>query len=332
MRLKRSGAWLLYLGQSLLKLALLLTVVSILAFSLLRLSPIDPVQAYVGADMLRVGPEQRAEIAAHWGLEQRPFSQIIRWFSAVLKGDLGTSSIHRIPVIDVIRERLSYSLWLMSTAWLMSGLLGFATGVIAAYRRGTWLDRLIQSYCYTLASAPTFWIGLLILMLFAVWLDWFPLGLGVPAGKLTSEVTLLNRLHHMVLPAMTLTLVGIANITLHTRAKVIAVLESEFISYAKARGISGMRLLSHHVLRHAALPAITLHFASFSELFGGAVLAEQVFSYPGLGQAMVEAGLRSDIPLLLGLVLFSAAFVYIGNQMADLIYRLIDPRMKVGRL
>jgi len=163
-----------------------------------------------------------------------------------------------------------------------------------------------------------------------VWLGWLPVGLGVPAGVAAEDVSLLDRVRHLVLPAMTLSVVGVANVALHTRQKLSEVLASDYVLFARARGESGFTLFARHGLRNIALPAITLQFASFSELFGGAVLAEQVFSYPGLGQATVEAGLRGDVPLLLGLVLFSAMFVLAGNLAADGLYRLVDPRIREG--
>ncbi len=135
----------------------------------------------------------------------------------------------------------------------------------------------------------------------------------------------------MTLPALTLSVIGIAPIALHTRQKLLDVLASDYILFARARGERGFWLFWRHGLRAVALPAVTLQFTGFSELFGGAVLAEQVFSYPGLGQATVEAGLRGDVPLLLGIVLFSAVLVFTGNTVADLIYRAIDPRIREGR-
>ena len=137
-----------------------------------------------------------------------------------------------------------------------------------------------------------------------------------------------ERLKHLFLPALTLSVVGVANITLHTRQKLIEVLESEYVCFALSKGEKGFDLLWRHGLRNISLPAVSLHFASFGELFGGAVLAEQVFSYPGLGQAVVDAGLGSDVPLLLGIVLFTTLFVFTGNLLADLLYKIIDPRMR----
>ncbi len=312
------------------KLIALLLAVSAVSFTLVQYSPIDPVQAYIGADMMRVSPEQREAIAAYWGLDKPPLERYASWLASLASGDFGTSMIYRRPVIEVIQERFAASFALMGAAWLLSGLIGFAAGALAAMNRSTWIDKLVRWYCYTLASTPTFWVGLVLLLVFAVWLGWFPVGLGAPAGVTAEHVTLADRIRHMILPAATLSVTGIAALTLHTREKLMDVTGSDYWLFARARGERGFTLFWRHGLRNVALPAVTLQFASFSELFGGAVLAEQVFSYPGLGQAAVEAGLRGDVPLLLGIVLFSAVFVYTGNVLADLAYRLIDPRMKAG--
>ncbi|PYI52643.1 ABC transporter permease [Paenibacillus flagellatus] len=320
-----------FVGLKLVRLVTLLVAISIVSFALVSASPIDPIQAYVGADMMRVGPEQRAQIAAYWGLDRPPVERFLEWGSALVRGDMGTSMTFRKPVADIIRERFSASLALMGLSWLVSGLLGFALGSLAAMNKDKWPDRVVKWYCYTLASTPTFWMGLLLLMVFAVWLGWFPVGLGTPAGVLAEQVTWSDRLGHLVLPALTLSIVGVAPVALHTRQKLTEVLSSEYVLFARARGERGYTLFRRHGLRNIALPAVSLHFAAFGELFGGAVLAEQVFSYPGLGQATVEAGLRGDVPLLLGIVLFSALFVFAGNTMADVLYRLLDPRMKEGR-
>ncbi|MCM3650837.1 ABC transporter permease [Metabacillus litoralis] len=313
-------------------MASLLVAICFISFLLIKNSPIDPIQAYIGADMLKVGPEQREKIAEYWGLDEPVMVQFLNWGSALIAGDLGTSMIYRRPVAEIIGERFLNSLVLMITAWLLSGLIGFVMGVIAAMKKDTILDRMIKWYCYTLASTPTFWMGLLVLIIFAVWLGWFPVGLGVPAGVLAQDVTILDRIEHIVLPAITLSIVGVANVALHTRQKLIDVLTSDYVLFARARGERGFILFFRHGLRNIALPAITLQFAAFSELFGGAVLAEQVFSYPGLGQATVEAGLRGDVPLLLGLVICSTLFVFVGNLIADLIYYVVDPRTREGRM
>ena len=181
------GLFLLLKG---LRMATLLIAICLISFLLMKNSPIDPIQAYIGADMLKVGPEQREKIAEYWGLNQPVMVQFANWGSAVLSGDLGTSMIFRRPVAEIIGERFLNSLVLMLTAWLLSGVIGFVLGVVSAMKKGTWIDRIIKWYCYTLASTPTFWMGLLMLIVFAVWLGWFPIGLGVPAGVLAEDVTL----------------------------------------------------------------------------------------------------------------------------------------------
>lgn len=314
-----------------LRIATLLVAICFISFMLVKKSPIDPIQAYIGADMMKVSPEQREQIADYWGLNEPLLIQFTSWGSAVLQGDLGTSMIYRQPVSEVIAERFGNSIVLMMTAWLLSGIIGFSLGIIAAMNRGKWIDRSIQWLSYTLASTPTFWVGLLMVIVFAVWLGWFPVGLGVPVGVLSTDVTLVDRLQHLILPALTLSIVGVANIALHTRQKMVDVLSSEYVLFARAKGEKGFTLFWRHGLRNVALPAVTLQFASFSELFGGAVLAEQVFSYPGLGEATVQAGLRGDVPLLLGLVIFSTIFVFAGNTIADILYKFVDPRTREER-
>ncbi len=309
-------------------MATLLVAICFISFLLVKNSPIDPIEAYIGADMLNVGQEQRERIAQYWGLNQPLMVQFWNWGSALLTGDLGTSMIFRRPVSEVISERFFHSLALMLTAWSLSGIIGFLMGVLAAMKKNTWVDRVIKWYCYTLASTPTFWMGLLVLIVFAVWLGWFPIGLGVPTGVLAEDVTLIDRITHLILPALTLSIVGVANVALHTRQKLIDVLSSDYVLFARARGERGFALFWRHGLRNILLPAVTLQFASFSELFGGAVLAEQVFSYPGLGQATVEAGLRGDVPLLLGIIIFSTLFVFVGNVLADVTYHFVDPRTR----
>lgn len=305
----------------------LLLAVSVIAFALVSLSPVDPVQQY----LLGAGPvseEQRAEIEDYWGVNDPPVERYLSWLSALLHGDFGTSLLYRRPVIDIIGERFLNSLALMLCSWLLSGVIGFALGCLMGMTRDRLADQVIKKICYLLTSIPTFWLGLLLLLVFAVWLGWFPIGFSTPIGMLNSEVSVWQRLYHLFLPALTLSLMSFANIALHTRQKLIDVMESEYVLFARARGEGSWSLLRRHGLRNILLPALTLQFASFSELFGGSVLAENVFSYPGLGSAVSEAGLNSDVPLLLGVTLFSALFVCAGNLIANLLYGVVDPQIR----
>lgn len=316
--------------RKLVRLAILLVAVSAASFGLLNLSPIDPVDAYVGAEMMRIGPEQRELIAQRWGLHDPPLMRYGRWLQQAVTANLGQSMIFNQPVIEVIGNRFLASLWLMATAWILSGVVGFGLGVLAGGRPGSWLDQAIRFYAYTLASTPTFWLALLLLIIFSVSLRLTPICCASPPGVPLEAANLGQRLQHLILPAAALSIIGVANIALHTRQKLIEVLHSDYALFARAQGETNIGLVMQHGLRNIALPAVTLQFASLSELFGGSVLAEQVFAYPGLGEATVQAGLRGDVPLLLGIVLFSAVFVFVGNTLADLIYQVVDPRIRVG--
>lgn len=320
-----------YLARHIVRFALLMLAVGLVVFALVSMSPIDPVQANVGqAAYVNMSEAKRAQLASYWGGDVPFWERFANWAGALLQGDMGTSLRFNAPVSEVIAHRSANSLALMGIAWLFSGALGFALGVAAGARRGGALDRVVRSYCFLLASTPTFWLGLLILMVFAVQLGWFPIGFSVPIGVSAADVTLADAVHHLVLPALTLSVTGVANIALHTREKVVDVLESDYVRFARARGESELSVIMHHGLRNVALPAVTLQCAFISEIFGGSVLVEQVFSYPGLGQAAVTAGLGGDVALLAGIALVSAALVFGGNLLANILYGVLDPRMRVG--
>lgn len=313
--------------SEILRMLLLLFGVSIIAFVLITKAPIDPLVSYVGANST-LSAEAKEEIVEHWGLDEPLPQRFTTWLGNVLHGDLGQSITYKKPVIDIIKERMAYSFVLMLLAWALSGILGFFIGVLCGLYQGSIFDRVIKVFCLGLKSAPTFWLGLLILTVFAVQLGWFPIGMAVPVGKLASEVTLGDKIYHLVLPVFTLTIVSISEVVLYTRQKLIEIMNSDFILYARTRGESTGQLVRRHVLRNIALPAITVQFASFSELFGGMALAENVFSYPGIGTATTAAAMNADVPLLLGLAVFSALFVFTGNLIANLLYGVFDPRIK----
>jgi len=313
------------------KIVSLLLAVSVIAFMLVDLSPIDPVQQYILSLGSAISPEQRAEIEEYWGVDEPPAERYLSWLGELLRGNMGQSSLYRRPVKDIIAERFVNSLALMLCAWVLSGVIGFFLGCVMGMFQDRWPDSILKKICYILSSVPTFWLGLVFLLVFAVTLKWFPIGFSSPIGVLSGDVTLGQRLYHLALPAFTLSLMSFANIALHTRQKLIDVLNSEYVLFARARGEGRWTILRRHGLRNILLPALTLQFASFAELFGGSVMAENVFSYAGLGSAVAAAGLNSDVPLLLGVTLFSALFVCVGNMIANLLYGVIDPQIREAR-
>ena len=323
--------WPVFLLKNLVRMTLLVICISIVTFGLMKASPVDPLQANVGQAALgSMSQEQREKLEEYWGVNTPPVEQYLSWAGDFIRGDMGVSLLYRQPVSRVIAVKLSNSLFLMVMAWILSGILGFALGALAGMNQGRLVAKCIKGYCLVISSTPAFWLALLLLMVFAVWLGWFPIGLSVPIGVEASGVTLADRLYHAVLPALTLSITGISNIALHTREKMIEVMGSDYILFARMRGEKGLRLLRRYALRGVLLPAVTLHFASISEIFGGSVLVEQVFSYPGLGQAAVAAGLGSDMPLLMAITIVSALFVFGGNLAANILYGVIDPRIRRG--
>ena len=313
------------------RMVFLLIAVSLVAFLLITKAPIDPLVSYIGTNS-SLSKEAKEEISEEWGLNDPLPERFMTWVSHALRGDLGVSITYKKPVIDIIKTRFTYSIILMMAAWILSGIFGFLIGIMCGLKQGSVLDRIMKLFCLVIKSAPTFWIGLLMLTIFAVQLGWFPIGMAVPVGKLAEDVTIWERIHHLILPVITLTIVSISEVVLYTRQKVVEILNSDFILYARARGESFSQIVKRHILKNVALPAVTVQFSSFSELFGGMALAETVFAYPGIGAATTAAALNADVPLLLGIALFSALFVFVGNMIANILYGIFAPRIREGEV
>ena len=286
----------------------LLLAVSIISFVLVSASPVDPVRQYILGLGTAVSLEQRAEIESYWGIDEPPAERYLGWLFEVLNGNLGESAIYRRPVADIIGERFWNSLALMLCAWILAGGIGFVLGCVMGMYRNRLPDRILKKVCYLLSTVPAFWLGLLFLLVFSVRLGWFPVGFSSPIGVPDADVSIWQRLYHLILPAVTLSLMSFANIALHTRQKLADVLDSDYVLFARARGEGQWTILRRHGLRN--------------------IMAENVFSYPGLGSAVADAGLRGDVPLLLGVTLFSALFVCAGNMMANLLYGVVDPQIR----
>ena len=314
------------------RLVLLLVATSMATFALIAASPVDPVKENLGqAAYAQMSEAQRAELAEYWGAGTPLPQRYAHWAASALHGDLGQSLRFGRPVAEVVSERFANSAVLMLVAWALAGLIGLGFGVLAGAKKGGRADRAILCVCYVLSSTPAFWLGLVALMVFSVWLGWFPLGFSVPIGVDAAQVSWAQKLHHLVLPALVLAVSNAPSIALHTRQKTIDVLGSDYARFARSRGETGRQLLLRHGLRNLVLPAVTIECASISEVFGGSVLVEQVFSYPGLGQAAVTAGLGGDAPLLVAIALVSAVVVFAGNALADVLLSVIDPRVREGR-
>lgn len=310
----------------------LIFCVSLISFILVSLSPLDPIQMNLGQTIKgSMSPEQLKKIQDYWGVNTPLIERYLSWIKDFLRGDMNISLLYRRPVVQILQERLSNSLWLMGIAWFLSGFLGFFLGVLAGFKRNRVIDHIIHKYALVSASVPSFWFALLILIIFSVWLDIFPIGMSIPIGVDFYNVTFSNRLHHAILPIITLIFINSSAIILHTREKMIEVLDSDYVLFATARGENTFSIIFRHCIRNILLPAITLQFVSISEIFGGSVLIETVFSYPGLGQATVKAGLGGDVPLLLAITVIISTVVFLGNFIANFLYEVVDPRIGIKK-
>ncbi len=328
LRMTRGGwAASLALGR-LAQLAWLLPLTALVAFALVSLGPTDPVEAYVGARTSLIGPEQREKIAAELGLHLSLLERFVIWARHAVSGDLGVSSIFRVPVSQVIAERFAATLTLLAAAWLASAALGFGLGLLAAARIGGATDRAIRAFAVALAASPGFWVAILLIALFSVALGWAPACCAAPPGMLAHEVGWADRARHMILPFAALSVVGVAPMILHARAAALGFLDSPAGQMLALHGLSRPAAVFGPGLRHAAGPALALHMASIGELFGGAVLIETVFGWPGLGQATILSVLRKDAALLLAIALCTVLLVFAGNLLADLARAAIDPRLR----
>lgn len=315
-------------GRRALSAVPVLLVVTFGVFAIAAASPFDPVKAYAGTAALGSDQETLDRLRANLGADE-PFAvRWWEWLTSALTGDLGQSSVLRQPVAQVIGERLVWSTLLCAVAFGAALLVGTVLGVLAARRPGSMLDRAVTSLAYTLEAAPVFWIALL-----AIWL--FALQLGVlPAGGLTDtaseQVTAKEVARHLVLPAGVLAVSQLPWFTLYVRQGVGDALAEDPVRGARARGLGERTVLLGHALRSGLLPVLTLTGSRVPELITGALLVESVFSWPGIAAATVEAATAVDFPLLAALTSLAAVAVLVGNLLADLLYGLFDPRVKLN--
>lgn len=311
--------------RRLLVLPVILLGVTAMTFALAWLSPFDPVRAYVGFES-QVSEETRAEIARAWGLDQPVYEQFWRWLSNLAQGDLGNSRLLAgQPVAGEIAERAGASMALVGGALVLVLVGGLVSGTLAAAFRDSPLDWLVRVLSYSNTASPSFWVALLALYVFAVELNWLPAG-GTSNVRAESNSGL--DLRYYVLPVITLALTQYAWFTLFVRNTLLEVLREDYVQFARAQGMSQATVLLRHALPNALVPFVTLIGTHLSELIGGTVLIESVFGWPGLGLLARDAALNVDLPLLVAITLASSVLVVLGNLLADLLYHVLDPRVR----
>ncbi|MGW0519399.1 ABC transporter permease [Crossiella sp. NPDC003009] len=301
-----------------------LVVVAVAVFLLGAASPFDPVYQYYGVQIFSASAEDVARARTELGLDDSVFVQFGRWAGTLLTGDLGDSRSFRQPVAQVIAERLPWTLLLVTVGLLLAVLIALVLGVLAAWRQGGWLDRVVTATGHALEGIPPFVLGLVAVAVFTLGLGWLPGGGLTDAGETAGFGQVAT---HLVLPAVVLGVSQSPWLILHIRQSLLTVLAEDHVTGARARGLGEPMVVLRHALPTALLPFVTLLGARVPELVTGAVLVEEVFSWPGVAGAVVKSALAVDFPLLVALSLLATAAVLAGSLLADVAAALLDPRV-----
>lgn len=310
-----------YLLRRLVTAIPVMLLVSLMSFAVIWLVPGDPAAAFLDASATQ---EQIARVRDELGLNRPLWQQMTQWYGRVLTGDLGQSILLHRSVLDALLERLPITLSLAGLALVLAALMGISAGIYAAMHRGQVADRTVMTASLMGLSMPDFWLGLVLIVVFAVGLGWLPSG-----GFVSPSESLLGWLRTMTLPALTLALVQTGFIARMTRSAMLDVLHQDFIRTADAKGLRHSFVVLRHGLPNALLPILTVLGIIAGSLLGGAVVVEQVFSLPGVGRLIIGAIMSRDFPVIQGGLLFLAAIYVLINLFVDLLYAAVDPRVRL---
>lgn len=326
---RRGSSWLYYIGMKAGGSAVSLIMVIVLGFFAFRILPGDPVRSL--ADGRQVTAEQMDILRRQYGLDQPLLGQFWRYLTDLFQGKLGDSYTYNRPVMELIGDRIGPTLLLTGTAALLSVVLGLWLGQRAAWRRGSAFDKTQTGLALFFWSVPTFWLGLLMLLVFAGGLRWFPTGGMVTAGSTDTGLAMIVDVgRHMVLPVLTMVAVVYAQYLMVMRASLLEEMSADYLVTARAKGLREDDVRRRHAVPNAMLPTVTLIFLTLGGLVGGAVTVETVFSWPGLGYLTFQALSAPDFPLLQGTFVVFSSIVIIMNFFADIVYRIIDPRLRAS--
>ena len=313
-----------YLARRALQAFAVLVAMSLLVHVLLALMPGDPVDLMASGDPRMTAADLQRLRELH-GVDRPVLERYAAWATAALQGDFGWSRSFRRPVLEVIAPRLGNTVLLMGSALALALAIGLPLGIWAAAREGSVVDRVVNLACFASAATPTFWLALLLMMLFAVRLGWLPAGGLPPAGS-----GLAGSLRHMALPVATLALAEAGVYARHLRAAMIEALAENHVRTARAKGASRMRVLLVHALRNAMVPVATVAALGFGGLFSGALVTETMFAWPGMGKLIYDSILGSDYNVALVALLFATLLTLLGSLLADIACAALDPRISLA--
>ncbi|MEK5031482.1 ABC transporter permease [Paenibacillus sp. FSL R7-0302] len=314
-----------YLTKRMLYMLIILFAASLLIFCLYALTPGDFITGNI-----KLTAERKAELREIYGLNKPVLERYWTWMSNAFHGDFGYSLAQQKPVLQLFGDYIWNSFLLAAVSTFLTWLIAVIIGVISAYKQYSWFDTLVMIAIFAAMSLPSFFIGLFLIKIMAVDLKWLPPGGMMTTGSTAAGFAYFKEVvQHMTLPVIVMTLLGLGSLTRYFRSNMIDVLKQDYIRTARAKGLKERKVLFSHALRNALLPAITLVGFELPALFGGSIIIEQIFNWPGIGQLYMKSfGLR-DYPLLMGFTMFLAILTVIGTLLSDILYRVADPRVRL---
>jgi peptide/nickel transport system permease protein len=315
-----------YIVRRLLSAIPVLLIVSALAFGGMELVPGGPIYAYLGAspESAALTGAQLQELKHQYGLDQPLPIRYVRWLDRAVQGDFGASIRTKQPVLTAIGERLSVTLWLSGITFVLHIIVGLSLGVVAGVKRGGKTDFSATTLAVLGSATPSFWLAIMLIIIFSVHLGWFP-----ASGWVDPSADPLGALKHLVLPVVSLGVFGSATVMRQTRSAVVEVMSEDYVRTARAKGVAERMVLWRHVLKNSLMPVATVVAWLLAGLVSGSVLIERVFALPGVGRLALDATTSDDYPVIQGIVLMSAIAIILANLLADLAYTLLDPRVRL---
>jgi len=316
-----------FLLRRVLQSGVVLMGLSVLMFTLLVYTPGDPVELLAASDP-DIQPEDITRLRKYYGLDDPFYIRYFKWLRTVVQGDFGYSRTYSVPVINLMGQRLVNTLWLVGTSFLVAFAAGIAIGIYSALRQYSVADYGVTVFSFIGLAMPNFWQGIVMILIFAVWIPLFPAGGMITPGVKAGWPMFLDRLWHLVLPASVLATSGMAAWTRYMRSSMLEVIRQDYVRTARAKGLAEGKVINKHALRNALLPIITLIALSIPNVLNGAVLTETVFSWPGMGLLLFQAILGHDFNVAMAVLLFLALITVLFNLLADIAYAIVDPRIR----
>lgn len=301
----------------------LLIIVSLISFLIINLAPGDPVLMFVNPETANTA--QLESIRANLGLDKPIYIRYVLWLGSILKLDFGLSFLHSRPVWDLISEAIPATLSLALCATIISFLIAIPAGIISALKKNTIVDYFFSMISFIGVSLPSFWFGLMLILVFSLKLRWLPTG-GLRDNF--DQFVLVDRIKHLILPVTVMAMGNMASKMRYMRSSMLEVIKQDYIRTARSKGLSEKVVIFKHAFRNSLLPIITMLGFIIPNLFSGAAILETIFSWPGLGRLIVEANFMRDYPVLMGGTIISSALVILGSLIADILYAVADPRIK----